>query len=371
MGRELSAMELVWVKDPVRPLHLSVHCRGLHDAAVLQKLSAPGWTLRDWQALMPVRAEQAGRGEGIDLPPMAGDYAVRDGEIIFTPLFPAQPGVKYWAVFRPRALPGGGSAEPALTASHLVEKAEPRPATAIAQVLPDSDPLPENTLKFYLHFSAPMSGGGVYQHVRLLDAVGRAVKTPFLEIEQEMWNHEMTRLTLFIDPGRIKRGLAPRADLGPVLQEGQPCTLEIDGAWLDANGQPLTSGFRRTFQVGPPDHKSPAPARWVITAPAEGDRGRLRVRFDEPLDQALAVRLLQVVGMDARIAGESAVMDHGREWQFVPSEPWKAGEHHVETSDILEDLAGNSVGKPFEVDQFTGIDPPSAIKTVRLPFVIR
>ena len=33
-----------------------------------------------------------------------------------------------------------------------------------------------------------------------------AIELPFLEIDEELWDPAMMRLTLFIDPGRIKRG---------------------------------------------------------------------------------------------------------------------------------------------------------------------
>jgi hypothetical protein len=47
---------------------------------------------------------------------------------------------------------------------------------------------------------------------------------------------DMTRLTLFIDPGRIKRGVAPLEEIGPALHAGKRYTLEIDSGWHDASG---------------------------------------------------------------------------------------------------------------------------------------
>ena len=66
-----------------------------------------------------------------------------------------------------------------------------------------------------------MSRGHIYDHIRLLDAQGAPVELPFLEIDEELWNAEMTRLTLFIDPGRIKRGVKPLEEIGPSLVAGQ------------------------------------------------------------------------------------------------------------------------------------------------------
>ena len=51
-----------------------------------------------------------------------------------------------------------------------------KPTTVVAQVYPTANHLPENLLKFYLHFSAPMSQGDCYRHIKLLDAKGKAIR---------------------------------------------------------------------------------------------------------------------------------------------------------------------------------------------------
>ena len=115
----------------------------------------------------------------------------------------------------------------------------------MAQVYPTADRLPENQLKFYVVFSAPMARGGVYRHINLLDERGKAVDLPFLELDQELWDKSAQRLTVFCDPGRIKRGLKPREEFGPVLVEGKRYTLVIDTGLEDANGNPLKERFQK------------------------------------------------------------------------------------------------------------------------------
>jgi hypothetical protein len=66
----------------------------------------------------------------------------------------------------------------------------------------------------------------------------------------------MTRLTLFIDPGRIKRGVLPLEEVGPSLEAGKSYTLVIDREWIDGSGNPLQESFEKTFKVGPPDRRS-------------------------------------------------------------------------------------------------------------------
>jgi hypothetical protein len=91
----------------------------------------------------------------------------------------------------------------------------PRPATLVESVSPSAEVLPENLLRFYFQFSAPMSRGEAYSHIRLLNAAGRAVADPFLELNEELWSGDGRRFTLLFDPGRIKRGLKPREEVGP------------------------------------------------------------------------------------------------------------------------------------------------------------
>ena len=42
-------------------------------------------------------------------------------------------------------------------------------------------------------------------------------------------------------------------------------------------------------------------------------------------------------------------------WSFVPEKPWAAGRYSLVIDTTLEDLAGNSIGRPFEVDLFNPV----------------
>ena len=139
-----------------------------------------------------------------------------------------------------------------------------------------------------------MSRGEAYRHIRLLDAKGKPVDAPFLELDEELWSRDGMRFTLLFDPGRIKRGLKPREDLGPVLEAGKSYQLVIDRDWPDAEGNPLKAEFRKTLRAGPPDETSPDPKTWEIRPPAPETRDPLEVRFPEPLDRALLDRLIVV-----------------------------------------------------------------------------
>ena len=120
-----------------------------------------------------------------DLPPMAGAYRVEANALRFEPQFPLEPGLRYRAVFRPDQLPGGNKAAP-ITSAYQSPMRSATPATLVSRVYPSADTLPENLLKFYVHFTGPMSRGNIYDHIRLRDENGRDVELPFLEIERRV-----------------------------------------------------------------------------------------------------------------------------------------------------------------------------------------
>ena len=121
----------------------------------------------------------------------------------------------------------------------------------MSRVYPSADTLPENLLKFYVHFTGPMSRGNIYDHIRLRDESGREVELPFLEIDEELWDATTTRLTLIIDPGRIKRGVRPLEEIGPALEAGKSYTLAIGREWRDGAGNPLKEISRKCSKSRP------------------------------------------------------------------------------------------------------------------------
>jgi hypothetical protein len=217
-----------------------------------------------------------------------------------------------------------------------------------------------------------MSRGRIYQHIHLLDGAGKTVELPFLELDEELWNPEMTRLTLFVDPGRIKRGVRPLEEIGPSMQAEGRYTLVIDKDWLDGEGAPLKATYRRSFDVGPPDREPPASGTWRLRIPRANTREPVVIRFAEPMDHALASRLIWVIDANQRkLAGNVALADLEQEWSFVPERDWQAGLYEIVADTWLEDLAGNSLEKPFEVDVFEQVDVKPLKKTVVLPFEMR
>jgi 3-keto-disaccharide hydrolase len=338
------------------------------DAANLKALSQTRWDDARWAVLLAVRVDREGSAP---LPAMLGAWTIKGNVLRFEPRFPFAQGLTYRAVLDLSRLPHPPSGK---TPYVDLRFANPRPRkepTVIRAVYPTSDRLPENQLKFYIHFSGPMRQGDSYRHIKLFEASGKEVLYPFLELGEELWGQEGTRFTLFFDPGRIKRGLKPREDVGPSLIEGKKYTLVIDRGWLDTTGQPLSKTFRKTFSVGAPDETCPEPKKWKLEVPAAHSRDALTVRLEEPLDHALLQRMLWLVGPAGRVEGTIAVSDGETRWRFTPKAPWRAGNYRIEADTRLEDLAGNSIGRPFEVDVLRRIERRIEQKTVAVLFQVK
>ena len=336
-------------------------------AEALAELARVKRTPEAWASLLSVHVSSTSG----DQPPMVGAWRVDGAVLRFEPRFPIVPGVRYQAKLDPSRLPGRSLAkqEPILT---VITLAKPQVAPAVVQqVYPTSGTLPENQLKFYIHFSASMSRGEAYDHIKLLDANGKPIEAAFLELGEELWDPAQKRFTLLIDPGRIKQGLKPRADLGPVLENGKSYTLVIDNKWPDANSNPLKESYRKSFKVGPPFDKPVDPKTWKLQAPPAGKTEPLTVAFPVPLDHALLLREVWVTDADGkRVVGTLKVTDNETRWHFTPAAPWKAGSYRLVAKTTLEDLAGNKIGQLFEVDVFQPIQKEIKAETVELAFQV-
>jgi hypothetical protein len=331
-------------------------------------------------AVFPATGESPPRH---DLPPILGTYRVGGDGLYFEPDFPFEPGVRLRAVFdTPRwaLLTGEASSDrdkpslsqPPIEAEFQIPVRPVKASTIVQKVYPSTSLLPENQLKFYIHFSAPMSRAQAYENIHLLDASGREVEAPFLELGEELWNPDGNRFTLFFDPGRVKRELKPREEMGSPIQQGKSYTLVIDQRWTDALGKPLNQSYRKQFRVGPPDYDLPKPSSWVITPPGRGTRDPLIVEFPESLDYALLQRLLTVNDpLGRQTKGRLEVTHDERRWVFTPLNSWKAGTHHLIVQSTLEDLAGNNIARPFEVDVFEKVNRRIESQSVSLPFQVR
>jgi hypothetical protein len=148
-------------------------------------------------------------------------------------------------------------------------------------------------------------------------------------------------------------------------------TLVISRDWRDENGVPLKEDYRRTFHVTAADTRPLDTAGWKIQAPPARRHDPLVVTFPEPLDRGLLMRALGVRRDGQAVVGSVVVDQQETRWLFTPEEPWRAGAYDLLALDILEDAAGNQIGRAFEVDNFDTVDKSPNPQTVRLPFTVR
>jgi hypothetical protein len=92
----------------------------------------------------------------------------------------------------------------------------------------------------------------------------------------------------------------------------------------------------------------------------------LELRFPEPLDAGLLARVLVVEGVEGEVELDRAETL----WRFRPKAPWPAGDRALLVDTVLEDLAGNNIERPFEVDVIRPAERRLAPKLLRLPFVL-
>jgi hypothetical protein len=311
--------------------------------------------LGNWSAIFSVYAGDA-------TTPMLGEYAFKSGVLEFRPRFPLASGVRYRAEFH---APG---AEP-IRQFFDGPKAAVESLTRVDRVYPSAQMLPENVLKLYIFFSAPMARGEAWRHIHLLDRAGQPIKGAFLEIDQELWDPQMRRLTVLFDPGRIKRDLAPNLQMGLPILAGRSYTLAIDKEFLDARGVALAADFRKPFRGAPAERAPLDSTQWRIAAPHAGSRDPLTVQFPKPLDYALLQRTISIHLGGATIHGTIAITHEETEWSFTPANPWKAGAYELAIDTILEDIAGNRLGRAFDRDEGDRAKSPTG--EVRVPFEIR
>ena len=272
--------------------------------------------------------------------PIIGSWERVDNSLYFCPLIPFSRKLTYQARY-PSLSPFNFQPEP--------EKDYTK--TTLTHVFPSLDTLPENTLKMYLHFSAPMSDVNAYQYIVLKDEKGEKIEVPFLELTPLLWNYDRTRLTIWFDPGRVKRELLRNQKLGAPLEEGKSYTLQISKNWKDANGYLLADNFTKKLRITKADRIAPDTEHWSTTLPKSNSKSPLIIHFGEPMDHALLQKSLTVLDENGdKIEGKSLLRHHDMEWLFTPTLPWKLAKYRVQINSKLEDLAGNNFNRLFDTN---------------------
>jgi len=325
-----------------RPAHVEVTGLSASETSALRAR-----TLDDaaWSVLFNVSVANQ---TDASLPAIAGRYAIKADSVTFTPLYPFDRGRGYRVRVDFSKLRSGST----ITSIVTLPAGDAGPAAEVAAVHPDGAVVPENLLRMYVEFSAPMGSRQAGEFVRLVDRTTGSdvtVDEAFLPVEADFWSPDHRRYTLFLDPGRVKRGILPNRQRGRPLRAGRAYALVIAADWPDERGRPLKTAFRHEFTAGPAVASGIDAASWCITAPAAGSRDPVVVAFDRPLDRAVALRALGVEHDGRPVAGAGAIAQGDTRWTFTPGTAWQAGDYRLTAQPYLEDPQGNQIGRAFEV----------------------
>lgn len=269
-----------------------------------------------------------------------GKFSADNSALLFEPLIPLTPGLTYHILDNNR-----------LIGQVFVPFNPNEKAPELVAIYPLLDTLPENLLKFYIHFSKPMRSGESLQFIHLLGEKGDTLRNVFLNLQPELWDTTSTVITLWLDPGRIKQGLTLNRALGNPLKMNKTYHLVISAAWKGQNGLKLAQTYRKTFVAGKRDNQAPDLKQWQLQVPNVGTTAPLGINIRETLDHYLLLESIGIVDQNnSLVKGIISLDKKDQQLLFVPTRPWKAQRYRLQIDARLEDLAGNNLNRVFDRD---------------------
>lgn len=267
---------------------------------------------------------------------VAGRYVIENHSLSFTPAFGFAEAQDYVARIQLTDIEG-------VLVPFRISSQIPTPTAQVTGIFPSGDIIPENTLRFYIHFSAPMQPHVAFDHIKLLNADGIADEAAFMRFKQELWNEDRTRLTVLMDPGRIKRNVATNLELGPALQEGNDYRWVITDGWMPVQGETALKKFSKAFSIGPALRELPNSDKWRISSPRSDTRDALTIKFDRPFDAGLLQKSIKIkTTSDHLVDGIVTTSENETVWSFKPNDNWSSKSLSIIVDSHLEDVAGNN-----------------------------
>lgn len=304
----------------------------LNDSSLLDSIATNDIELKE---LLNV---YVGKNADSESPSIYGEYQLNEYQITFKPKFGFQQGVQYSANV------GDDYFEFKLPSTQKEE-------VKIAAIYPSADSLPANVLKFYIYFNEPMGEANFYPYVQILDENQDTVQQAIVELMPALWSDDQKRLTLWMNPGRIKRELGPNEALGAPLEAGKKYTLQISDRFRSKKGAQLDKTYSKSFYVVPADRTQPLLSKWNIEKPEAGTTEPLKIDFKESVDYALLQKSISILNTGLEeMEGEFTIGKNEQSWIFTPVMPWKMGKVIIRVSGKLEDLSGNNLNRLFDTD---------------------
>lgn len=302
-------------------------------------VSVPRYLLKDLSGLRFDRTFRLQISGAKDTLGMIGDFDAKDDALTFTPPIPLTPGMSYTFY---------QDGKPIATITVPVDVNEKQPE--LLTIYPETDTVPENLLKFYIHFSKPMQTGRALEHVYLLDKNKDTMRNVFLNLQPELWDTSSTTLTLWIDPGRIKRGLVLNQKLGNPLKKAETYQLMVSQEWKDEQGMKLSKTYTKNFVTGERDGNMPDINKWKLTLPKAGTSEPLIIDTGEPMDHYLLQESVGIIDWGKMVYSVNTACNQDKVLKIVPIAPWKKQAYKIRVLARLEDLAGNNLNRVFDRD---------------------
>lgn len=267
-----------------------------------------------------------------------GVFKDQDSVILFKPLIPLTFGFRY-QIYNGQKLIGSIQVPIAKNS-----------APELIKIYPDVDTIPENLLKIYMAFSKPMRTGESLDYIALLAKNGDTMRNVFLNLQPELWDTSGKVLTVWLDPGRIKRDLTLNQKLGNPLKNDQTYQLVISQNWKDHQGLKLKNDYKKEFIAGERDDQIPNVNNWLISQPIPHTRSTLNVNTKEYLDHYLLLESIEVLdGRGKKVKGK-VMVNSDDSWAFTPAQNWQKGIYQLQINNRLEDLAANNLNRVFDRD---------------------
>ena len=287
-------------------------------------------------------------------PAMLGKYERNANELIFTPRFPFGAGQTYRADFHhPAQL---------ITLDYKIPAAAAKEPPKVIKIYPTADVLPANQLKFYIYFDRPMRGGKeIFNQIVLVDDKGNEIDDAWLD--EEIWDEENNCLIIYIQPGRIKWGVELRDLMGPVFYEKRNYSLVIRGTLTDLDGNKVGKDIVKKFRTTAEDRVRIDLSQWNLISPEAKTREPLTLNLPKSIDHRSLQRFLNVTDRRGHsVEGKISIGKDETSWQFMPTQPWTTPGYHLEIKGDLEDVAGNTPLRPFDLDLKAPKLPPQNLR---------
>ncbi|WP_378173819.1 Ig-like domain-containing protein [Aquimarina sp. SS2-1] len=292
--------------------------------------------------------------------PILGKTIQGEKEIRFIPLIPFGWNQKYTVLFNGDieyfSLPIPAGYEP----------------LTVTNIYPSDSLVPSNILKWYVKFSKPINKVNSYSHISILTEKGDTLSRAILTLENVLISENGTLLTVWMEPGRQKRGLIPNQQLGPVFKEKETYRFMVSKEIKDMNGVSMNIGYKHKFQVTSEDRTKPSIKDWKINVPNVNSVSKLIIHTDESLDYGSCIRNIIVFDSNQmEIEGSWNIDDKETVLSFTPLKPWKNDNYQIVFSEVIEDLAGNTLNRLFDQNMNNDLNPKFTPKRHKLDFNIK